>query len=360
MANCTKCGAELKDGVKFCTECGNVVAENKPETTPTPQEARQQTAQQPQPQRQPQRQPQQPQPQRQIHTQQAYAQPQQTYQQPAPAYQQPAYAPPAPVYAQPMQEQEPGPDSRYGLISTGGYIGIMLLLAIPIIGFILMIVWACGGCKKLQKRNLCRAMLIVMAVMLVLSLILGFAIRGLAKSVIGTIEEEIGYSEIEKEEASGGLGGLLGGLFGGTGSEEATETSELDALSGLLGGLFSGDLSGLMGEIEDINNEAAQHSNGWPSDLPDYPDGEMDEVEDYRTLIIDSSAESMWSYIDTLKKNGYEFQDFYGIGMSEDDMKSINAWWGTNGRWYLSISYADGTVTIDHTTELPDMSELFG
>ena len=48
------------------------------------------------------------------------------------------------------------------------------------------------------------------------------------------------------------------------------------------------------------------------------------------------------------------------MGMSEADMKSMNAWWGTNGKWYLSISFVDGTVTVDHTTELPDLSGLFG
>ena len=47
-------------------------------------------------------------------------------------------------------------------------------------------------------------------------------------------------------------------------------------------------------------------------------------------------------------------------GMSEADMQSMNAWWGTNGKWYLSISYADGTVTVDHMTELPDLSGLLG
>ncbi len=397
MAHCTECGAEIKDGMKFCTECGAAVPEIKSESAITPQNQNHQPQpqtekefqqEQVQPQQQMQQQvPQQPQPQPQP--QQAYAPPQHTYAppqaQPQPVYQQPVYAQPAPVYAQPQKEQAPGSDSPYGLISTWGYIGIMLLLCIPVIGFILMIVWACGGCKKLQKRNFCRAMLIVMAVMLVLSLILGFAIRGLIKTVINSVQEEIGITENVNEESDGGIGGFLGGLFGGTDTESGSQSSDSSGLLGflgglfggtdtesgsqssdssglseILGGLFSGDLSGLMGEVDDINNEASKNSNGWPSDLPDYPDGTMDEVENYRTLITGSSAESMWSYIETLKNKGYEFQDFYQMGMSEADMKSINAWWGTNGKWYLSISYADGVVTVDHTTELPDMSGLFG
>ena len=381
MANCTECGAQLKDGIKFCTECGAAVPEGKAETAPAsetqpqqPQKTEQQNAQPqqipPQPQQQQQTYvppqnaaPQQPYAQPQpayAQPQPAYAQPQPAYAQPQPVYQQPAYAQPAPVYAQPGQEPAPGPDSRYGLISAWGFIGIMLLLCIPIIGFILMIVWACGGCRKYQKRNLCRAMLIFMAVSLVISLILGFALKGLVDSAIDTVKDQIGESTGTEEDA-GGLAGLFAGLTGdSTGSGNSSDTGTEDFLSGIFGGLLGGDLSGLLGEVDDINEEASKNSSGWPSDLPKYPDGSMNEVENYRTEITGTSAESMWSYIETLKKKGYEFQDFYQMGMSEADMKSMNAWWGTNGKWYLSISYVDGTVTVDHTTELPDLSGLFG
>ena len=381
MANCTECGAQLKDGIKFCTECGAAVPEGKAETAPASETQPQQPQKTEQQNAQPQQIPPQPQQQQQTYVppqnaapQQPYAQPQPAYAQPQPAYaqqqpayaqpqpvyQQPAYAQPAPVYAQPGQEPAPGPDSRYGLISTWGFIGIMLLLCIPIIGFILMIVWACGGCRKYQKRNLCRAMLIFMAVSLVISLILGFALKGLVDSAIDTVKDQIGESTGTEEDA-GGLAGLFAGLTGdSTGSGNSSDTGTEDFLSGIFGGLLGGDLSGLLGEVDDINEEASKNSSGWPSDLPKYPDGSMNEVENYRTEITGTSAESMWSYIETLKKKGYEFQDFYQMGMSEADMKSMNAWWGTNGKWYLSISYVDGTVTVDHTTELPDLSGLFG
>ena len=374
MANCTECGAQLKDGIKFCTECGAAVPEGKAETVPASETQPQQPQKTEQQNAQPQQIPPQPQQQQQTYVppqnaapqqpyaqpQPAYAQPQPAYAQPQPVYQQPAYAQPAPVYAQPGQEPAPGPDSRYGLISTWGFIGIMLLLCIPIIGFILMIVWACGGCRKYQKRNLCRAMLIFMAVSLVISLILGFAIKGLVNSAIDTVKDQIGESTGTEEEA-GGLAGLFAGLTGdSSGSGNSSDTGTEDLLSGIFGGLLSGDLSGLLGEADDINEEASKNASGWPSDLPKYPDGSMNEVENYRTEITGTSAETMWSYIETLKKKGYEFQDFYQMGMSEADMKSMNAWWGTNGKWYLSISFVDGTVTVDHTTELPDLSGLFG
>lgn len=374
MANCTECGAQLKDGIKFCTECGAAVPEGKAETAPASETQPQQPQKTEQQNAQPQQIPPQPQQQQQTYVppqnaapqqpyaqpQPAYAQPQPAYAQPQPVYQQPAYAQPAPVYAQPGQEPAPGPDSRYGLISTWGFIGIMLLLCIPIIGFILMIVWACGGCRKYQKRNLCRAMLIFMAVSLVISLILGFALKGLVNSAIDTVKDQIGESTGTEEDA-GGLAGLFAGLTGDfSGSGNSSDTGTEDLLSDIFGGLLGGDLSGLLGEVDDINEEASKNSSGWPSDLPKYPDGSMNEVENYRTEITGTSADTMWSYIETLKKKGYEFQDFYQMGMSEADMKSMNAWWGTNGKWYLSISYVDGTVTVDHTTELPDLSGLFG
>ena len=374
MANCTECGAQLKDGIKFCTECGAAVPEGKAETAPASETQPQQPQKTEQQNAQPQQIPPQPQQQQQTYVppqnaapQQPYAQPQPAYAQPQPVYQQPAYAQPAPVYAQPApvyaqpgQEPAPGPDSRYGLISTWGFIGIMLLLCIPIIGFILMIVWACGGCRKYQKRNLCRAMLIFMAVSLVISLILGFAIKGLVSSAIDTVKDQIGVSTGTEEDA-GGLAGLFAGLTGdSSGSGNSSDTGTEDLLSGIFGGLLGGDLSGLLGEVDDINEEASKNSSGWPSDLPKYPDGSMNEVENYRTEITGTSADTMWSYIETLKNKGYKFQDFYQMGMSEADMKSMNAWWGTNGKWYLSISFVDGTVTVDHTTELPDLSGLFG
>lgn len=56
----------------------------------------------------------------------------------------------------------------------------------PLVGLILMIVWACGGCRKLQKRNLARASLILAVIGLALSLVLGFAFRG----VIGRMSAE--------------------------------------------------------------------------------------------------------------------------------------------------------------------------
>ncbi len=60
-------------------------------------------------------------------------------------------------------------DSPYEPISAWGFIGILALFAIPVIGWIFAIIWACGGCRKLNKRNLSRGYLIILALIAVFS-----------------------------------------------------------------------------------------------------------------------------------------------------------------------------------------------
>ena len=95
---CKNCGAELPDGVAFCTNCGAAVEAPQPQPQPA------------QPQYQQPAQPvyQQPQPQYQQPAQPAYQQPQPAYQQPAqPVYQQPQPAYQQPMYAQPVAGPQP-------------------------------------------------------------------------------------------------------------------------------------------------------------------------------------------------------------------------------------------------------------
>lgn len=115
MAFCTNCGNQVPGGIKFCTSCGTTMKEA------TPAQPTQQPLQQP------------------VIQQQSVGQ--------SPQY--------TPVYTAPLvaaYQEEP--------ISTGGYIGIMFLMMLPLINLILLIIWACGGCKKVNKRNFARAMLV--------------------------------------------------------------------------------------------------------------------------------------------------------------------------------------------------------
>ena len=353
MPSCPQCGAALKDGVRFCTGCGRPVLLDTASSAPERAEPLRQSG-----------------PSNQAPSVSPSAEPS---------------SPPPPQYTPPRQQTHtaappaysvegwssggPAPGSRYELSSTGGFIGILLLMCIPLVGLILMSVWACGGCRKLQKRNLARASLILAVIGLALSLVLGFAFRG----VIGRMSAE-GIGGTAGAAQSLGLGALLSGSpAGGGAAEDQGGTGTPGVLSGLVG-VFSGhagteaedgsssgtgDLAGLPEAVDQMNQDASAKAGGWPGGLRAYPGGAAVSVETYRTQVTGTTREEMRSYIEALKKDGFAFQDFYELGFTEADMLELNGWWGTDGTLYLSLSYYDGTVTIDHMTELPDLEDYF-
>lgn len=331
---CTNCGATLEDNKKFCTECGTPVnaAEDAQEAAPFPHPVPQAQAAVPEQPR-------------------------------TPAMQQTIYGGDAP----------PPPGSKYEPITTGGFIGIMLLMGIPVVGQILMIVWACGGCRKVNKRSLARAALIMMVVMLVISFLIGLALKSLFDTVVDAIEEETGINitEITGTGDSGGDSGLSGllGIIGGLSGEGGSgvtnrDIEELEEMEKMLDGLegVTGEESGLDGLIDgaiEANREAEALNDGWPSTLRAYPGGEANAVASYRTEISGTTLEEMMGWIEDLKGDGFAYQDFYDFGMTEQDMLDMNGWWAYDGKTYLSVSFYEGTVTVDHTKELPDLESYF-
>ena len=144
---CTNCGKEIPEEAVFCTECGTPA----PVGAAAPQSAAQ--APQPEPVYQPAPEPAPP-----VHRAQPYA---------------PCYAPPA------GEEDAPPRGGKYEPLSTGGFIGSMILMAIPVVGWAVAIIWACGGCRQVNKRNLARATLVLLVIGLVLCAICYFAGRAL-------------------------------------------------------------------------------------------------------------------------------------------------------------------------------------
>lgn len=88
---------------------------------------------------------------------------------------QPAYAA-APVqtaYA-PQQQQSstyPGQLDGNEPLSLGQYLVMLLLMLVPILNLVMLFVWGFGSSSSLNRKNFARAMLIVSAIMLVISLI---------------------------------------------------------------------------------------------------------------------------------------------------------------------------------------------
>ncbi len=302
---CTGCGMELTDGLMFCTGCGTKVPEGAPAEAPAVKEeipAEEKVVKEPVTvQAQPEQ-------------QQQYIPPQQT-----------AYTPP-PLPREILDSDIKG--TKYEPISAWGFIGIMLLMCIPIVGILLVIIWACGGCRKLCKRSLARATLIMAAIGLVISLIIGIAAGGFINFL----------SKNADADEPGGIAAVFSSITGDKDGE---------------------GLMGLLENIEGINKDAEKQNNGWPKKLRKYPGGEAKSVTSYRTEISGTTADEMFSWIEDLKKDGYKFQDFYDMGMTEQDMLDMNGWWATDGKLYLSMSFAGGTVTVDHMNELPDLESYF-
>ena len=146
---CENCGAKLPDGAKFCAGCGAKTEPVQPVHAATAA---------PSPPR-----PAPPQP------------PAQT----APPYQ-PAYAPPGP----PAYSGHPGSEP----LRVGQYIGMLLLMCVPILGVVLLFVWSFGSSVNLNKKNYARAMLIVSVIGIALSVIFGAALT----SVIGGLLDGMG------------------------------------------------------------------------------------------------------------------------------------------------------------------------
>ena len=134
---CTVCGTKNEGSSRFCTGCGADLQEEIPAVQPVYQQPAAQTVAQP------------------------IAQP----------VNQPA------AIADGTAGYVPGNDSPYEPVTAGGYIGSMMLMALPLLGFILTIIWACGGCRKINKRNLARAYLILMIIGAVLGIVLFIIFR---------------------------------------------------------------------------------------------------------------------------------------------------------------------------------------
>lgn len=108
-------------------------------------------------------------------------------------------APAMPAEPAPVEETDkPRKKSKWDIISTKGYVGINLLMAIPGIGLILTIIWACGGCRKYAKRNYARAALIFMAIGVLLLIAAALVLRFVFADVIVQVFEALypGYTII--------------------------------------------------------------------------------------------------------------------------------------------------------------------
>ena len=209
MAFCTECGTNVPDDVKFCTSCGKPI-----KAVPKMDAAAQEAAARP--------------------SAAAYSLPPgrvaAAYSPPpgqtAAAYSPPpgqaaaAYSPPpvpaAVTYGSPpgqaAADTTPLAGSRYAVMSTGAFILLSILFAIPLIGQIACIIMAFGA-KNLNRRNFARATLIFMIIGLVISVVLYFVGRWVLEAAASYLSEAGGFSPSPDELVE--LLGLLDGMAPG-------------------------------------------------------------------------------------------------------------------------------------------------
>ncbi len=109
----------------------------------------------------------------------------------APMYEEaPAPAPEAPV------GDWPGRKSRYAPMTSWGMALQIILMGIPLLGQLLMIIWACGGCRKIARRNLARAYVILILLGILLTVAAALVLRfGFAEELTQIFEQLVpGYT----------------------------------------------------------------------------------------------------------------------------------------------------------------------
>lgn len=152
---CEQCGKEIPENSKFCSSCGAPVVIADPET-PSVEPDPVVSAPEPEPT--------------------PIQEPPKTEQAPPPPPVQPAPQPgPAPAY------QYNDRNNLVKPLSVGSYIGIFILMAIPIVNLIMLLVWSFSDTVNLNKKHYAIAVL----VMILISILITVGLIILAATVGG-------------------------------------------------------------------------------------------------------------------------------------------------------------------------------
>lgn len=81
----------------------------------------------------------------------------------------------APEYEE-VEYEEYYNDPAYDVLSTPQYMGTILLMNIPVIGWLATLIWALGGTRNFNRRNMARAQLFLSLIVTALLAVVGFVI----------------------------------------------------------------------------------------------------------------------------------------------------------------------------------------
>jgi len=76
-------------------------------------------------------------------------------------------------------------------VSMGDWILTMILTGIPLVGIIMIFVWAFGGNAKPSKRNYARAALILAIIGIVLSILMSIVFGAIFAANVGSISDAL-------------------------------------------------------------------------------------------------------------------------------------------------------------------------
>lgn len=182
---CLKCGSQMAEGTKFCITCGAKMENDESVQTPAAQEAAVSVessaavaGESTYPKAPPQPVQQQPNPTA-VNYSPAPPQPAQPVQQP-----QPAKASYPPAATQPVVPAKP---EKITPLPVWKYIGIFLIMGIPILGLVMVFVWAFGSSFNRNTKNYARAVLITFLIFLLLSIVGYFTIWASVQEIINSV-----------------------------------------------------------------------------------------------------------------------------------------------------------------------------
>jgi hypothetical protein len=119
--------------------------------------------------------------------------------------------PPQPAYQPPPSsgyDFPPPKGSKYAPIGTGGYIGMMILFAIPVIGWLACIITAFASGNR-NRRNYARAALVFLIIGIVISVALYFLFGWAWDAAREYIKQYVGEATGGQITDFDGLGGLF-------------------------------------------------------------------------------------------------------------------------------------------------------
>lgn len=82
-------------------------------------------------------------------------------------------------------------DPAYDVLSSGQYLGTVLLMGVPVIGWLAVLIWALGGTKNFNRRNLARGVLLAFIILVGVVGAAGFVLSYFFSDIYTVIADKV-------------------------------------------------------------------------------------------------------------------------------------------------------------------------